>query len=141
MAAGAELVGVISLDALAHGLDEGLIVSMISAGKGEAFVQMRRSGTLILPPSHIRMGDVVSRVQEIANHGESVTIVGEVAVELDWTVVREPVSLTVCAPHDLPSAAAVGRLAAKSSPVDADALEPVYVRAPDITMPKTGFFS
>jgi hypothetical protein len=42
----------------------------------------------------------------------------------------------VAPPNDLPRASAIGRLALRREPDDADALEPLYVRAPDITMPK-----
>ncbi len=45
LATRADVVAVTSLDALAHGLDEGLIVSVLPAGKGEMFVQARSSGS------------------------------------------------------------------------------------------------
>ena len=110
LATGAELVGVTSLDAVAFGLAGELVVSLIGAGKGELFVQARR--------------------------GEARGVVaGEAALEVDWSVLGERVELVVIPPHDLPHASAVGRIALGRPAEDADALEPVYVRPPDITMP------
>ena len=40
-------------------------------------------------------------------------------------------------PNDVPRATSVGRLAITRAPDDADAVEPLYVRAPDITRPRT----
>ena len=39
-------------------------------------------------------------------------------------------------PHDVPRATSVGLLAMAREPDDADAVEPLYVRAPDITRPR-----
>ena len=52
------------------------------------------------------------------------------------TALGSAVVLRVDAPHDLPHASAVGRIAAARAAEDADALEPFYVRPPEITMPK-----
>jgi tRNA threonylcarbamoyladenosine biosynthesis protein TsaB len=143
LATGAELVGVTSLDALEVGLSglDGaeLVVSLVTAGKGELFVQARRRGILVLEPSHLPIGALAARVAALAPQGR-VVVVGEVAVEVDWSVLGPRVSLEVQAPHDLPRAASVGILAltrAARGAEDADALEPVYVRAPEITVPKT----
>jgi hypothetical protein len=75
--------------------------------------------------------------------------VGEAAVGVDWSVLGARVSLLMAAPHDAPRAAVVGRIAleriervrsqrdeASLEGGGADALEPFYVRAPDITMPR-----
>jgi tRNA threonylcarbamoyladenosine biosynthesis protein TsaB len=134
LATGAELVGVTSLDALAFGLKGELVVSLIGAGKGELFVQARRGEGLVLGPMHLRTGDVAARVAEVAA-GERVVVAGEAAAEVDWSALGSRVELVVQAPHDLPHASAVGRIALARTPEDADGLEPVYVRPPDITMP------
>ena len=134
LATGAELVGVTSLDALAFGLTGELVVSLIGAGKGELFVQARRGEARVLGPMHLRTGDVAARIAELAG-GARVVVAGEAASQVDWSVLGERVELVVHPPHDLPHASAVGRIALGRPPEDADALEPVYVRPPDITMP------
>jgi tRNA threonylcarbamoyladenosine biosynthesis protein TsaB len=134
LATGAELVGVTSLDALALGIAGDLVVSVVAAGKGEVFAQAASSGSLLLAPFHVRIGDLTSRVAEVAG-GRAVVVVGEAASQLDWAALAGRVELRVEPPYDLPRASAVGRIALGRPAEDADALEPVYVRAPEITMP------
>jgi tRNA threonylcarbamoyladenosine biosynthesis protein TsaB len=136
LATGAELVGVTSLDALADGL-EGTVASVVAAGKGELFVQVRRAGRLILAPTHVRIADVPARVAEVAA-GAPVVIAGEAAHDVSWAVLGGGARVVAEPPHDLPRASAVGRIAAARDADDADALEPVYVRPPEITMPTGG---
>ncbi len=147
LATGADLVGVTSLDALAFGLPDvdgaDLVVSVVPAGKGELFIQARRGGTLVLEPSHLPVATIAARVAGLARQayaGARVVVAGEAALEVDWSGLGARVSLEVQAPHDLPRAASVGAIAlarAADPAEDADALEPVYVRAPEITVPKT----
>jgi len=134
LATGAELVGVTSLDALAFGLTGGLVVSLIGAGKGELFVQATRGEATVLAPTHLRAQDVAARLAEVSS-GEQITVAGEAASEVDWSVLGGRVELVAQPPHDLPHASAVGRIAHRRPAGDADGLEPVYVRPPDITMP------
>jgi tRNA threonylcarbamoyladenosine biosynthesis protein TsaB len=136
LATGAELVGVTSLDALADGV-EGDIASVVAAGKGELFVQVRRGGRLVLAPTHVRIADVPACVAEAAA-GAPIVVAGEAARDADWAVLGGRALLLTEPPHDLPRASAVGRIAAARDADDADALEPVYVRPPEITMPRGG---
>jgi tRNA threonylcarbamoyladenosine biosynthesis protein TsaB len=134
LATGAELVGVTSLDAVAHGLD-GSVASLVAAGKEEVFVQLRRGERLLMDPCHVRIADVARRIA--AHAGDApLMVAGEVAREVDWSVLGDRVTLATEAPHDLPHAAAVGRIGRSLVAGDADALEAVYVRPPEITMPK-----
>jgi tRNA threonylcarbamoyladenosine biosynthesis protein TsaB len=141
IATGAELVGVTSLDALAYGIDaEHFVVSVVEGGKGEVFVQARQRGRIILPPSHVPMGEAAGRVANVGVHrGSHVIVVGEAARGIDWSALDEGVVLAIEVPHDLPRASAVGRIALGCVPDDADALEPAYVRPPEITVPKAGW--
>jgi tRNA threonylcarbamoyladenosine biosynthesis protein TsaB len=148
LATGAELVGVTSLDALAHGLGdarrdpargacttEEAVVSVVAGGKGEVFVQVRRGGAQLLGPVHVRAAEVGARVRQAVSGG-SVVVVGEVASELDWSQLGADVRRVVEPPHDLPRASSVGRIALGRPAEDADALEPVYVRPPETTLPR-----
>ena len=136
LATGAEIVGITSLDALAHGLDErDLVVSVVPGGKGELFLQARREGRLMLAPCHVRIEHVAARVASLETDAR-VVVAGEAAADVNWAALGGRVLLVVDAPHDLPRASAVAQIALGRSAEDADALEPLYVRAPEITMPK-----
>jgi tRNA threonylcarbamoyladenosine biosynthesis protein TsaB len=137
IATGAELVGVTSLDAIDHALGTPVetVVSVIGAGKGEVFVQARRGDSRVLPPTHLRAGDVAARLSEIVA-GSRVLVAGEGASGIDWSALGVEVELVLAPPHDLPHASSIGRIALTRPAGDADALEPVYVRPPEITMPK-----
>ena len=138
LATGAELVGVTSLDAIAHGLGGGgeLVVSTVSAGKGELYVQAVREGRVVLAPTHLPFARVEVAVAGSGSGSCSVVVVGEAARVVDWSSLGPAVVLRADPPHDLPHASAVGRIAAGRASEDADALEPFYVRPPEITMPK-----
>jgi tRNA threonylcarbamoyladenosine biosynthesis protein TsaB len=147
LATGAELVGVTSLDALAHGLGDAqkppAVVAVVPAGKSEVFVQVTRAGQVLAPPSHVSiatvarvLADALAGIEGAARFG--VVVVGEAARGIDWSALGPALSLEVEPPYDLPRASAVGRIAMLRGPDDADALEPVYVRPPEITLPKAG---
>lgn len=136
LATGAEVVGVTSLDALALGLDADVIVSLVDAGKGEVFAQVRRGGQLVLAPSHVRLEDLGRRLAAIAGASATIIAAGEPAPALDLSAFGSRATVVVSAPHDLPHAAAVGRMAMARAPDDTEALEPLYVRPPDITVPR-----
>ena len=136
LATGAELVGVTSLDAIALGLGgDDLVVGTVAAGKGELFLQATRGGRIVLAPAHVPIGDVATAVGAI-DAVASIVVAGEAAREVDWSAGGARVSLRLEAPHDLPRAAAVGAIALTRVAGDADVLEPVYVRAPEITVPR-----
>jgi tRNA threonylcarbamoyladenosine biosynthesis protein TsaB len=136
LATGAELVGVTSVDAVAYGLPaDALVVSVVAAGKGEVFVQVRMGGRIVMPPSHLGTGVVAAHVAAL-DSDTRVVVAGEAAVGVDWSALGGRVSTVVDAPHDLPRASIVARIAMTRAPEDADALEPVYVRPPEITMKK-----
>ena len=139
LATGAELVGVTSLDALAEGAqtEEGsprLVVSVLDAGRGEVFLQARRGSVLSLAPSHLPLALVADRVSAVAGD-ERPLFVGEAALALATSLAAGATFLTE-APHDLPRAAAVGRIALRRPAEGADVLEPLYVRPPEITSPR-----
>jgi tRNA A37 threonylcarbamoyladenosine modification protein TsaB len=140
----AEIVGVTSLDALAHGVGgAGLIVSVAAAGRGEVFVQATRDGRALLAPVHWPVAQVAERVAELAGSGgvdagsNAVTVLGVAAASVDWSRFGSRITLRTEAPHDLPRASAVGLVALvrpAASPEEARALEPLYVMPPQITM-------
>jgi tRNA threonylcarbamoyladenosine biosynthesis protein TsaB len=140
LATGAELVGVTSLDALADGLEDrdgAFVASVLEAGKGEVFVQARRDGAIVLGPSHVRVVDVGAYLARLAPDSSPIVVAGEVAASLDLSALGSRFTLAVASPHDLPRASVIGRIARVREAEDADALEPLYVRPPEITMPKT----
>jgi hypothetical protein len=82
----------------------------------------------------VRSGEVAARLAAVAA-GARVAVAGEAAADLDWSPLGDRVDLATAPPHDLPRASAVARIARARPADDADALEPVYVRPPEITMP------
>jgi tRNA threonylcarbamoyladenosine biosynthesis protein TsaB len=137
LATGAELVTVTSLDAVSYGAPtEDLVVSLVAAGKGELFIQAKKERRLLLEPSYLRIADVARAVRELGR-GTKVVVVGEAATQVDWSSMDMPFELRIEAPNDWPRASSVGRLALAAAPVaDVDGLEPLYIRPPDITLPK-----
>jgi tRNA threonylcarbamoyladenosine biosynthesis protein TsaB len=150
IATGAAIAGVTSLDAVAFGLEarakDALVVSVIPGGKGELYVQARRGQDLVLPPCHLRLGEVAARIAALEAGAVSVLVTGvlvagEEAAQVDWSVLGGRVTLVQGPPNDWPLASSVGRIArarlmGPAGADDTDALEPLYVRPPEITMPK-----
>ena len=132
LATGAELVGVTSLDAVAHGVEGETVVAVVAGGRAEVFLQARRDGTLLVPPMHVKTVDLAAHVARLEGR---ITVVGEAASLADWSALGDRLTLVTSAPHDLPRASAVARIAREASPGDPDVLEPLYVRPPDITLP------
>ncbi len=136
LATGAELVGVTSLDALAYGVDPGgVTVSLVPAGKGEAFIQVTKDGRTARSPAHLALARVAGAVADLVPEGR-VLVLGEVASGVDWSGLGDRVSVVSRPPHDVPHASSVGRIALAREAQDIDVLEPIYVRPPQITMPR-----
>jgi tRNA threonylcarbamoyladenosine biosynthesis protein TsaB len=130
IATGAEVVAVTSLDAIAYGIeDDRVVASLVSAMKGEIFVQVTRANDVLLAPTHVK----IDAVAETLRAHDVALVVGVAASLVD------PASLGCevrsAPPHDLPRASSVARIARERAPVDADRLEPLYVRPPEITKP------
>jgi tRNA threonylcarbamoyl adenosine modification protein YeaZ len=143
IATGAEVVGVTSLDALANGIEaKHLVVSVVAAGKGEVFIQMQLKGQLLLGPTHVPIDRAGARVAEVLRHRTGpelvdarLVIAGEPARTIEWSALGD-VMLALDPPNDLPRATAVGSIALGRVFDDANTLEAVYVRPPQITAPK-----
>ena len=129
LATGAEVVAVTSLDAVAHGLESDAVASALSAGRGELFVQVRDRRA----PAHVPLEGAARWIVEGAGDARTILVAGEGATSIAWP--DERVRVVADPPHDVPRAVAIGRLAHGRAPVDVDALEPLYVRPPDITTP------
>lgn len=134
MATRAEVVAVSSLDAVAHGVaaapDE-VVVAMLSAMKGELFVQAWRAGVCLREASHVKLGGIDAWLLSLGTG--PLVLVGEGAAEVGAAL---PVSRRiVLAPHDVPRAKAIGTMAHDRTPVTGE-VEPLYVRPPEITKKK-----
>ena len=138
LATGAEVVSVTSLDAIVHGVpaDDGeVVVAMLSALKGEVFVQAWRAGETLAPPAHVKAGLVHEWL--LALGAPRLVLVGEAATELPLGATGHAVGwrYVTAAPHDVPRAVAVGMIA-HGRPADTREVEPMYVRPPEITAKK-----
>jgi tRNA threonylcarbamoyladenosine biosynthesis protein TsaB len=135
LATGAEIVGVTSLDALVEGLGgASLTVAIVPAGRGELFVQATREGRVVREAAHVPAAAVARIVADLAPAG-GVLVVGEASRQVDWSELGARVRLEVDHPRDAPRAEAVGRLALGRAPGHVDALEPLYLMPPHITLP------
>jgi tRNA threonylcarbamoyladenosine biosynthesis protein TsaB len=144
LATGAEVVGFQALDIVEAGLSaegprrEGgsgeapWVVVVLSAMRGEVFVQLRRGDAPVDGPTVVSIA-AFSAWLEARGASRGVAL-GEgaraVSAALEgWTLRTEP-------PFDVPRASALAGLARFAVAGDVDDVEPLYVRAPDITVPK-----
>lgn len=137
---GAEVVGVTSLEALAalakHEANvECTYLPVVDAIRGEVYLQAlgaRTSEALCLHPSAIP-----AWLESLAPPSTSrrVVLVGEAAAKVElpepWEVRR-----LQDGEHALPHARGVALVARTREATDADRLEPLYVRPPEITVPR-----
>ncbi|HVJ88913.1 MAG TPA: tRNA (adenosine(37)-N6)-threonylcarbamoyltransferase complex dimerization subunit type 1 TsaB [Labilithrix sp.] len=134
---GAEVTGVGSLEALAAlvGDDTKPIVAAIEAIRGELYLAALgavRSEPVCLPPSE------VERWLEGIAPSEAwpeIVLVGEAATKIP-ALPRRTVQVLAAGEHALPHARGVALVGRSRPPAVANLLEPVYVRAPEITTPK-----
>lgn len=139
LASGAEVVGASSLSAMAALVpaNEGVVVAAIGAIRGEVYLEafgaVTRAPTC-LPPAEIAgwLGFPLAG-RDDGGTAMEVTLVGEAAVSLELPY---PTTRLVTGEHALPHARGVALATRRLAPVDPTALEPLYVRAPEITMPK-----
>lgn len=129
LASGAEVVGVSSLAAMAALVPEtdGVLLAAIGAIRGEVYLEA--SGAVVRPPVCLPPAEIAAWLGP-AGH---VTLLGEAAASLELPY---PLTRLVTGEHALPHARGVARAARGLVPVDPTALEPLYVRAPEITTPK-----
>jgi tRNA threonylcarbamoyladenosine biosynthesis protein TsaB len=136
LATGAELVAVTSLEALAFGVEaspDEVVVAVMSATKGELFVEGFRGGASLAAAAYLRVGEASAWLRALG--AEKLVLVGEAAREIAREVlgsagvqgrwVTEP-------PHDVPHARVVGRVALDRAP-SAQGIEPVYVRPAEVS--------
>jgi tRNA threonylcarbamoyladenosine biosynthesis protein TsaB len=134
---GAEIVGVSSLEALAAlvGDDTKPILAAIDAIRGELYVQLAgsaRSEPVCLSPDAIE-GWLESIAPPVA--APELILVGEAAAKIP-TLASRTVTLLATGEHALPHARGVAIVGRGRAAVSANHLEPVYVRPPEITMPR-----
>lgn len=134
------IVGVVSLDAMAHAGRRRAgavpVLALIDAKKGEVFAACYgASGELLAGPDHLPRGDVDAWLGSVQVVRAGLTVVGEVVGEL----VLQDISWVRDGECDLPGPASTAALALDAwihDPTDQlDTLEPLYVRPPDITKP------
>jgi tRNA threonylcarbamoyladenosine biosynthesis protein TsaB len=131
---GAELVGVGSLEALAALVParDALVVAAIDAIRGELYVQAQ--GVATSEPVCLKPEEIAGWLDGVSLHRE-VVLVGEAAVKLPPLSNRD-VTRLAAGDHALPHARGVAEVGRTRAPTAPDLLEPVYVRAPEISTPK-----
>ena len=131
LATGAEIVGVDAFDAISHGLSGGAlpVASLLFAMKGELFV--RAHGTVTLDPCTVKVEEVTDRLLGLAPRW---ILAGDGALRLPDEF-RSSQDVFTVAPHDFPNASAIAAIGAERPGSEPD-LVPLYVRPPDITLPR-----
>jgi tRNA threonylcarbamoyladenosine biosynthesis protein TsaB len=134
-ASGAKAVGVTSLDALAHDVDlePGVaLVSVMPSLKGEVFVQVRLGEKLEVEPMACKVHAIPDWLRSLGIR--RLVALGEAAGQLDFSSFEARVLTT--SPHDVPHAQVIAEIARTRTPVDAQLLEPLYARLPEISTPR-----
>ncbi len=137
IATSAEIVGVTSLDTLAYGLhpDEGVsCVTVLFAMKGELFLQATLGGEIRFGPVNVRIEDAPALLSTL--RCERILLAGDGTRWIDTSVVETPCEVHATPPYDVPRASSLGAIAMGRAPDDPMRLEPLYVRAPDVTSPR-----
>jgi tRNA threonylcarbamoyladenosine biosynthesis protein TsaB len=146
LALGRPIVGVSGLEAMASALgrvaplrvrEADAVVAMLDARKGEVFwAAYGREGEALAGPGHVaatRLGELFATLPA------KKIVVGQVAAQLGNSTLSEN-EVFRSAETDLPDVGELARLGARKleerGADDLGALEPVYVRPPDITLPK-----
>jgi tRNA threonylcarbamoyladenosine biosynthesis protein TsaB len=140
---GVPIVGVGSLEAMAYAHRARLfdakeqdraLVPLLDARKSEVFwAAYGADGALIAGPGHL----AAARVADLAGlvPRAKITFLGDIAARL----MLNPASIVAYPASDRPDPVEIARLAeaklSERGPDDLDALEPAYVRPPDITLP------
>jgi tRNA threonylcarbamoyladenosine biosynthesis protein TsaB len=133
------IVGVGSLEAMAsaaRSTPAAAYVALLEAGKGECYwAAYDAELACIAGPGHVPLADVASVLAPFANRDAA--IVGDVAAPLDAVGLRRVRDAKTDRPRASEIARrAVEKIAARGAD-DLHALEPVYVRPPDITWPRS----
>jgi tRNA threonylcarbamoyladenosine biosynthesis protein TsaB len=130
-ATGAELVGVGSLEAMAALVDAPLVVPAIDAIRGELYVQA--AGAVSSEPVCLAPDAIAAWLDALTDRAQPVVLVGEAASKI--ALPSRQVTLLTANEHALPHARGVMIAGRGRAPVPADLLEPMYVRAPEISTP------
>jgi tRNA threonylcarbamoyladenosine biosynthesis protein TsaB len=132
IATGAEVVAVNAFDAVSSGVEISAnekIATVLDAQRGEVFVQ----STYIKEPVFAVIGAAL-RLFEGLN--SPLVVVGSGGALVDWLDAKFQTRFVSNSPHDVPRASSIGKIAMNAKPTNVDALEPFYVRPPDITVSK-----
>jgi tRNA threonylcarbamoyladenosine biosynthesis protein TsaB len=144
MALGLPIVGVGSLEVMAHAYfarqpgahaDE-TAMALLDARTGEIFwAAYASNGAKVAGPGHLASAESAELTRLVP--GAKTVFLGEVAARLGL----DPARIVSAPETDRPDPAYLARLAIatfeRRGPDDLDALEPTYVRPPDITLPAT----
>jgi tRNA threonylcarbamoyladenosine biosynthesis protein TsaB len=143
LALGLPIVGIGSLEVMAyahfaggaasHDAEEAA-VALLDARKGEVFwAAYASTGALLAGPGHLAAAQIADISRRVP--APKITFLGEVASRL----ALDPARIAATPESDRPDPVYLARLALatleRRGPDDLDALEPAYVRPPDITLP------
>jgi tRNA threonylcarbamoyladenosine biosynthesis protein TsaB len=153
LATGAELVGVRSLEAMVARAEHVLgpvagpriVLAALEAIRGEVFVEAGALGPTCLPPADVGAWLAPALAAKAGSAPLEIVVVGEGGARLAPVLAElgrgDAGGAVVCCLADvalaLPHARGVELAARGHAPIDPDALEPAYVRAPEISTPRS----
>ncbi|MEO7113573.1 MAG: tRNA (adenosine(37)-N6)-threonylcarbamoyltransferase complex dimerization subunit type 1 TsaB [Polyangiaceae bacterium] len=141
IATGADVVAVNAFDAVSDGVEISAnekIATVLDAQRGEVFVQ----SACIKEPVFAVIGAALRLFEDLRlgrvpfDPDSPLVIVGSGGALVDWSTAKFQTRFVSDSPHDVPRAASIGRIAMHAKSTNVDALEPFYVRPPDITVAK-----
>lgn len=136
LAAGLPLVGVSTLEAYAHGVPEGLrrgrmVLAAVDSRRAEPFLQLFGADLKPMgPPAAVPPHDAASLLPD-----GPVLVAGDAVRQVEAFLAHRPD--TAFADPSIPDPVAVARLAA-ARPLPEAPPRPLYLRAPDVTLPGEG---
>ena len=136
LAARKPLIGVGSLEAVAHGAlapEGNPIVAALDARRGEIYFQAFKNGEPILDPIAATPRDAAVILARQAKSAQ-LLVIGTGASELHAALVSLGQSAEIAAGETLPRASVVARMAASRAPAEKPVM-PLYLRAPDAKLP------
>ncbi len=131
LSTGSSVVGVSGFDSLALTADGDPSAQVIEAYRNEVFLRILEDGVSD-SPRIVSYGDARTLLDALAEAHEDFVCVGEACSRLGLTRARTLWKK----PSDVPRAGQIAHLASIHPPANLDLIEPLYIRPPDITVPK-----
>lgn len=138
------VIGVTTLEALAHGVPEAkrrdaVVLAVLDSKRADVYAQaFADDGAPLTEPAALHEEDLIAVARQVAGNGD-VLLVGDVEQRVLELLLNQGVAVRSAGAPTVPDAAVVAAIAAgRGLPDKADAPAPLYLRPPDATIPTNG---